>query len=50
MRNVQVNGGPNVRTLALSIKMGAAVTSGKHGIIPDATGSNWHKKYAIRHI
>lgn len=35
-----MNREPNVRELALSMKVAAAATTRKHGGIPDATGSN----------
>ena len=42
-----MDGEPNMRILALPVKVAAVATAHKHGDIPDATGSNWHEKYAI---
>lgn len=46
----KINREPNVRVLALSIRVVAVVITGKHGAMSNAIGSIWHKKCAIGRI
>lgn len=48
--NTEINREPNVRVLALSIRVVAVVITGKHGAMSNAIGLIWHKKCAIGRI